>query len=145
MFGVLKKSLPKRLPVGLTLLDFAVQIPDSNDGKRHGQALGCHLFKDVCNELFHKSAAVPALEACGFPCWVSLGILHRPRHPRHPGAEALLAGSVSLGLRIGRRSFEVAASFLVVLGATFCGQTSTFRDRELLALLDGEVDLFFWH
>lgn len=37
----------------------------------------------------------------------------------HTSAERLLAGSVSLGLGIGRRSLQVAASRFIVLGASF--------------------------
>lgn len=122
---MLKQSFPKSFAIRFALLDLAVQIVDSNDGECHGQALACHLFKDVRYELFHKLAAVPAFKRSSLARRVALGILHWARHSRHSGAEALLASSVSLGLRIRSRSLEVTASLLVVLGPAFCSEPST--------------------
>ncbi len=49
-----EQSFPKGFAIRLAFLDFAVQIPDGNDGEGHGQALACHLIKHVRDELFHK-------------------------------------------------------------------------------------------
>lgn len=55
----------------------------------------------------------------------------------HAGTERLLAPFVGLGLGIGRRWLELAASSRVVFGATFGSQTSTFGHRQLLAAANG--------
>ena len=59
--------------------------------------------------------ALPASHAClGSFCWAfSLG-----DYTCHTSAERLLAASVSFGLWVWCRSLEVAASRLIVLGAS---------------------------
>lgn len=140
-----EQSFPEGLAIRLALLDFAVQIPDGNDGKGHRQALACHLIKHVRDELFHKSAAVPAFQAGSFAGGIALGILHGAWHPAHPGTEGLLSGCISLGLGVRGRSLEVATSLPVVLGPAFGSEAGSFGDGKFLALLDGEVDLFLRH
>lgn len=91
------------------------------------------------------SSAVPAFETCCFTGRPTLLVLHWPRHTAHASAEALLAGRVCLGLRVGSRSLEIASGGCVVLCAAFRSKTGSLRDRELLAAGDRQFDLLLRH
>lgn len=48
-----EQSLPERLAVGLTLFDFAVQVPAGRERKTHAQALPADFVENVPKKFVH--------------------------------------------------------------------------------------------